>query len=277
MNKPKNLISTVPSGTVHRVHGKRTVSYAGVTVDILATRKITLSEWSLSRFADPFWRLYWPLETGGFVETDQKRTLLKPGRLYLIPPHTVFSTELRRPFTKWYAHFKLGRLADRAAPGIHEFAAPAAMRDLVAELEPSGQKAGPFPWRTIEFVMQALRLLPDKTWTQHRHDPRVLKALDFMSEHLAVKLTSEKIARHAGMSVRNLSHLFQTQLHQSPMRILLDYRLDEACRLLRTGETSIDQIAEDTGLQNRHYLSRMLRQYRDTSPAAYRQNQIWGA
>jgi AraC-like DNA-binding protein len=275
MEKTKNLLSTVPTGTIHRVQGTRTISFAGVAVDILATRKITLTEWSLRRFADPYWRLYWPLETGGVVEIEGRRTTLKPGRVYLIPPHTVFSTALRHPFTKWYAHFKLGRLADRAAPGIHDFPAPVAMRELITQMEKSGHRARPFPWLTIEFVMQALRLLPDKTWSQQRHDPRVLRALEFMSDHLTLKLTSDKVARHAGLSVRNLNHLFHQQLHQSPMRILLDYRLDEACRLLRTDETSIDQIAEDTGLQNRHYLSRMLRQYRGTSPAVYRREQQW--
>ena len=56
-------------------------------------------------------------------------------------------------------------------------------------------------------------------------------------------------------------------------RILLDYRLDEACRLLRHTDDSIEAIAETCGLVNRHYFSRMMRQYRNTSPAAYRSEQ----
>jgi AraC-like DNA-binding protein len=59
------------------------------------------------------------------------------------------------------------------------------------------------------------------------------------------------------------------------MRVLLDYRLDEACRLLRGEESSIEEIAEQCGLVNRHYLSRMMRQYSNTSPAAYRDEQVW--
>ena len=68
----------------------------------------------------------------------------------------------------------------------------------------------------------------------------------------------------------NLNHLFQQELKLPPMRVLLDYRLDQACALLRHGDASIDEIAEQSGLVNRHYLSRMMRQYRGTSPAAYR-------
>ena len=72
----------------------------------------------------------------------------------------------------------------------------------------------------------------------------------------------------------NLNHLFQEELRQPPMRVLLDYRLDEACRLLRHSGDSIESIAEQCGLVNRHYLSRMMRQRRNTSPAAYRQDSM---
>ena len=274
MKQHQDLLSVVPSGSEHRVQGRRTVSYPNVTVDILSTRKIELHEWELRRFTDPYWRLYWPLSSGGVVEINGVATPLKPGLVYLIPPNTVFSTTMVRHFSKWYAHFKLGRLADRATPGIYPLPATTEMKETVAQLEAEDAQSR-FPWLTIAFVSQALRLLPESVWQQQRTDARVLKALDFMSAHLSLKLTAEQVAKFAGLSVRNLNHLFQQELKQSPMRILLDYRLDEACRLLRGGETSIEDIAEQCGLVNRHYLSRMMRQYRNTSPASYRNQQVW--
>lgn len=274
MKQSPDLVSVVPSGSAHRVLGRRTVSYPSVTVDILSTRKIELHEWELRRFTDPYWRLYWPLSEGGIVEIDGRITTLSPGHLYLIPPNTVFSTTMRQRFSKWYAHFKLGRLADRAAPGIYAFPVSADMKAIVHRLDDTDAGAR-FPWLTIAFVSQALRLLPETVWQQQHMDARVLKALDFMSAHLSLKLTAEQVAKFAGLSVRNLNHLFQLELNQSPMRILLDYRLDEACRLLRTGEASIEHIAEECGLGNRHYLSRMMRRYRNTSPASYRDQQLW--
>jgi AraC-like DNA-binding protein len=274
MKQDSSLLSVVPQGSAHRVHGRRTVSYPSIAVDILSTRKIELHEWELRRFTDPYWRLYWPLSAGGVVEINGRSTSLMPGRLYLIPPNTVFSTTMRRRFTKWYAHFKLGRIADRAAPGIYHFAANDEMKNIVAQLNKSDPHVR-FPWLTIAFVSQALRLLPESVWKQQRTDARVLKALDFMSAHLGLKLTAEQVARFAGLSVRNLNHLFQQELKQSPMRVLMDYRLDEASRLLRGEESSIEEIAEQCGLVNRHYLSRMMRQYRNTSPAAYRNEQAW--
>lgn len=267
------LLSVVPTGSAHLVEGRRTRSFPSITVDILSTRQIHLTQWSLRRFADPYWRLYWPISDGGMVEIDHAITPLCPGCLYLIPPHTVFSTRIEKPFTKWYSHFKLGRLADRAAPGIYEFAAPENMRELVQQFEQPEHPTSYFPWHTVNFVTQALSLLPEEVWSSHRLDPRLLRALEFMNDHLAVKLSIEQIARHSGLSSRNLNHLFKKHLQQTPMSVLLGYRLDEACRLLRTSDASIDAIAESCGLLNRHYFSRLLRQHRNLSPAAYRAEQ----
>lgn len=273
MSQTPSILSVVPVGSAHRVQGHRTVALPGVTVDILTTRKIELQQWELRRLNDPYWRLYWPLQEGGVIEIDGVKTLLKPGIVYLIPPHTTFSTTTIRPFSKWYAHFNLGPVADRAAPGIYSFTNTPHMRSLLQGLIKLGEQPGSvrFPWLSIQLVAETVQRLPESIWEQQRLDARVLKAMEFMNQHRSLKLTAEQIARHAGFSVRNLNHLFQQELQQPPMRVLLDYRLDEACRLLRHTDDSIEAIAEQCGLVNRHYFSRMMRQYRNTSPAAYRQ------
>ncbi|SKB06200.1 Helix-turn-helix domain-containing protein [Prosthecobacter debontii] len=274
MLQETSVLSLVPAGAAHRVVGNRAVALPGVTVDILTTRKIELEQWELRRFHDPYWRLYWPLGAGGIIEINGEETALQPGHVYLIPPHTTFSTRTRQPFAKWYAHFNLGPLADRAAPGIYQYPITAEMRSLMQKVTlPSSEKIR-FPWHSILWVTEAVQCLPDSVWEQQRLDPRVLTAMEFMNTHLSLKLTAEQIAKYAGLSVRNLNHLFQQELQQAPMRVLLDYRLDEACRLLRHGDASIDEIAEQCGLINRHYLSRMMRQYRNTSPAAYRNEMV---
>ena len=276
MSDKSSILSVVPLGAAHRVQGNRSVALPGVTVDILTTRKIELQQWELRRLNDPYWRLYWPLEEGGQVEINGTQTPLKPGTVYLIPPHTTFSTTTQQPFSKWYAHFNLGPAADRAAPGIYAFPCTPALRTWLKELIKLGANTDQprFPWVSVLLVAGVVQKLPAQVWDQQRLDARVLKAMEFMNQHLGLKLTAEQIARHSGLSVRNLNHLFQQELQQPPMRVLLDYRLDEACRLLRHTDDSIEDIAEQCGLVNRHYFSRMLRQYRNTSPAAYRQESL---
>jgi transcriptional regulator GlxA family with amidase domain len=150
----------------------------------------------------------------------------------------------------------------------------AALAALAALISQSQAEGAPFTWAAVILVAGALQRLAADIWQHQRLDPRLRNALDFMSAHLAVKLSAEQIARYAGLSVRNLNHLFRQELQRPPMRVLLDYRLDHACALLRHSEASIDEIAEQCGLVNRHYLSRMMRQYRNTSPATYRRESI---
>ncbi len=270
MKVQPDLLSLVPPGSRHRVVGERTVALAGCAVDVLTARKIELQHWELHRLSDPYWRLYWPLEPGGEVEIDGAAFALTPGHLYLIPPHTSFSGRNDRPFSKWYVHFNLGAAGDRAAPGLYPLAVTPAARTNLRSLMRQAEGGGLFSWPAAALVVEAVSRLPVSIWESQRLDPRLRSALDFMSAHLALKLTAGQIAKYAGLSVRNLNHLFQQELKLPPMRVLLDYRLDHACALLRHGDASIDEIAEQSGLVNRHYLSRMMRQYRGTSPAAYR-------
>lgn len=113
MEKNGSLNSVVPAGLGHLVQGQRTHALPGLGLEILTTRRIELQEWRLQCLSDPYWRLYWPQQSGGMVQIAGQWTRLEPGHLYLIPPRTPFSSALEQPFAKWYCHFILGPSADQ--------------------------------------------------------------------------------------------------------------------------------------------------------------------
>lgn len=273
---PREFISLVPEGSLHRVVGKRVVMLPSLTLGILTTRLINLDTWSLGGLNDPFWRLYLP--TAGTAtlragpESEQTETELTPGRAYLIPPRTTLYSSSPGPFSKWYVYFTLGHKGDRATPGVFPVELTPKMRDALEALP--NLTASPFPWASATLVAEALQQLPVEIWTKRHVDSRVERAIDFMHANLTRKLTAEAIAADAGLSVRNLNHLFQQNVRETPMRVLLDLRLDRACRQLRHGVASIEQIAEECGFPNRYYFSRMLKQHRGASPAAYRRAEV---
>lgn len=277
MDRDPQFISLVPEGSPHQVIGERVVMLPGLTLEILTTRRIELESWVLKGLNDPFWRLYVPAAGEAVVwageDGDRGESVrLLPDRAYLIPPRTTLHSTNPVPFSKWYVHFTLGPAGDRASPGVFPVSLTARMKAVLDQLK--NDPAGPFPWVSAGLVAEALEQLPTGVWTDRRLDPRVERAMDFMHANLNRKLTSEDVARAAGLSVRNLNHLFNQQVQMPPMRVLLDYRLDQACRLLRHSEDSIEQIADDCGFPNRYYFSRMLKQHRGTSPAAYRKGQV---
>lgn len=170
-------------------------------------------------------------------------------------------------------HFTLGLGAGRARPGIFHIAMTPAMASAFKALKDS-VRSTPLPWTSVGLVAEGLRQLPAGVWTNCQTDQRLERAMEFMHTNLNRKLSLEDVARAAGLSARNLNHLFRVQIDTTPMRALLDFRLDKACQLLRHNNDSIEQIANDTGFPNRYYFSRMLKKHRGTSPAAYRLGQV---
>lgn len=275
MSRPK-FISLVPARSPHQVVGERVVMHPGVTLEILTTRRIELERWVLDGLNDPYWRLYVPISGEATVwiggGRDREETTLRPGKAYLIAPRTTFSSLNDVAFGKWYVYFNLGPGADLAPPGVYPIGITESMRSSLEIL--AANDAAPFPWASAGLVTEALRQLPADVWRGRQIDPRLERAIDFMHANLTRKLSTAEVAQFAGLSVRNLNHLFRQQIETTPMRALLDFRLDRACRLLRQNTDSIEHIASETGFPNRYYFSRMLKLHRGTSPAAYRRQQV---
>ncbi|HPA18718.1 MAG TPA: helix-turn-helix domain-containing protein [Verrucomicrobiae bacterium] len=159
-----------PPEVRHRIFGERDADLPVGGIDVLMHRHVALREWALRQARDSCWRLYWPLSRGGEIIHNGQRTVLLPGYLYLIPPHTSFDSETARTLSKWYIHFTL------------------------------------------------------------RGGPPVL----------------------------------------APIRYLIELRLNHCFRLLRHSSLTIEEIAEQCGFANRFYLTRVMREYRQTTPAAFR-------
>ncbi|MEX2580721.1 MAG: AraC family transcriptional regulator [Verrucomicrobiales bacterium] len=271
--KEKSFFSLVPDGSPHEVEGEREVMLPGMSLEILATRKIRLRRWNLENLIDPYWRLYCPVEGSAVVSFQGEETRLIPGRLYLIPPRTSFSARNPEPFAKWYVHFVLGRSDLLSVPGIYSQPVDEISKGFLDTL--AAAEGEPYHWESGSLVIHALGKLPPSAWSDRMLDRRVEKAMTFLQANLSRKISANDAARAAGVSVRNLNHLFRSQVRMAPMGVLLDCRLDRACHLLRHTDQSIEQVAENCGFPNRYYFSRMLKQRRGISPAAYRKGQLY--
>lgn len=271
--KKGTFFSLVPDASPHQVEGEREVMLPGMSLEILATRKINLTKWNLEQLNDPYWRLYCPVEGRAVVTVNEIEHELVPGNLYLIPPRTTISSHNPEPFSKWYVHFILGRSDLLSVPGLYT----SPLDDVAAALLETlaNAKGEPYNWESASLVIHALGKLPAEAWSDQKLDHRVEKAMEFLHANLARKVNAEDAARSAGVSVRNLNHLFRSQVRMAPMSVLLNYRLDRSCHLLRHTDQSIEQVAENCGFPNRYYFSRMLKQHRGISPAAYRKGQLY--
>jgi AraC family transcriptional regulator len=98
----------------------------------------------------------------------------------------------------------------------------------------------------------------------------VTRAIRFMRAHLRRPIETADIARAAGLSPRRLSRDFQAGTGASPYQFLLRLRVETGRAMLRQGDRSLDEIAQDCGFANPEHFSRHFRRHHGLPPGAYR-------
>ncbi len=265
----------IPPEVRHRIIGEQFADIPVQSIEVLMHRRVRLSKWTLQNASDPYWRLYWPLSSGGSVTYDGRQIPLEVGRLYLIPPLTGFSSEAARTFSKWYIHFTLRGADQLPAPGVYVLKLMPRMKVLLARTCPKSDRSNvrqntSLSWQVIELIALVFENGPSELWDSPMSDARLTRAIQYVNQAFASKLTVAELARQTGLSQRALTRLFVTHTGFAPIRYLTELRLNHCCRLLRHSTLTIEDIADQCGFANRFYLTRMMRKYRQTTPAAFR-------
>ncbi|CAM3336044.1 GlxA family transcriptional regulator [Kibdelosporangium persicum] len=94
--------------------------------------------------------------------------------------------------------------------------------------------------------------------------------LHWMQDNLHAPLTIADIAAKATMSTRNLSRRFRAQTGTTPLRWLLDRRVQRARELLETTGLPVDRIAQTCGFGSPETLRHHFAKHVGTTPRAYR-------
>lgn len=99
---------------------------------------------------------------------------------------------------------------------------------------------------------------------------RVKKMMLYIQEHYAERVTLDEIAMAASISTRECLRHFRQRLHTTPVRYLIDCRLDAAARRLLTTGQSVTDIAADCGFASGSYFTKLFRERFRMTPMAYR-------
>jgi AraC family transcriptional regulator of arabinose operon len=102
-------------------------------------------------------------------------------------------------------------------------------------------------------------------------DPRIAKAMDFLTTHLSEPFSMERLARVAGLSPSRLRHLFREQAGDSPRHFQELQRLRRAKDLLAMSRQTIGEIALELGFTNPFYFTLRFKKHTGDSPRAFRQ------
>ena len=82
-------------------------------------------------------------------------------------------------------------------------------------------------------------------------------------------ITIADVADFTGISKSHLYRVFMANVGQSPIDYLTDYRISEACHLLKNTSLSIAEIAVSVGFFDQFYFSRVFKKVKGVPPSRY--------
>lgn len=99
---------------------------------------------------------------------------------------------------------------------------------------------------------------------------RVKELMDFVAENYSGKITLEQAADIMHMSPKYFSSFFSKTFAMSFTQYVNNYRIDQACILLKTTNTPIMTIGFDVGFDNFSYFIRKFKEIKGYTPKEYR-------
>ncbi len=98
----------------------------------------------------------------------------------------------------------------------------------------------------------------------------IRKALEYIHENYAGDISLETVAEHVKLSASWFGSLFRNEMRQTFSDYLASYRIAAAKKLLEQTDMPVSRIAEETGISDPHYFSRLFARITGQSPKEYR-------
>ena len=101
---------------------------------------------------------------------------------------------------------------------------------------------------------------------------RLRPVIEFINKHLGEKIYIEMLAGMTGVSADYFTKMFKDSIGKTPIDYINSLRINLAMRMLADSEKSMTEISDAVGFCNANYFHKIFKQYRETSPLAYRKS-----
>jgi AraC-like DNA-binding protein len=106
--------------------------------------------------------------------------------------------------------------------------------------------------------------------TPARRDRNLRRAVEFLREHYAERLTLKQVARVSGFAPNYFAELFRDEQRMTFAKYLMQLRLQRAQELLAATSLGLDRVAQLSGLTRRQHLIRVFQRVLGETPVQYR-------
>ncbi len=217
----------------------------------------------------------------GWIEIDGVRHRVAPSTVVVVgsgTPHR-YGADNENPWTIWWCHLRGGDAAEltgatevtRARPVLSLRAVDrvvALIDEIVSGLERDQSPARLV--RTSGAAWKLMTVIATDRVTPEEGDP-LHRAMAFLADRLDASMPVPELAALVGVSASHLSALFHRATGGGVLAHHTALRMSRARHLLDTTDTTVNQIAAETGYRDPFYFSRQFRKTHGVSPSAYRE------
>lgn len=220
-------------------------------------------------------------EGKGFINVEGKEYCLQKNEAFCIPcnkSHFYYACD-EDPWSILWVHFKGDdtKYFPLDACRIVHFASENATNrmfflfDLLFRVLEGHYSLGNFI-----YISQVLSLILAETYYREKHksvsmqNRQITQIIRFMYKHLNENLTLTQILEEFNCSKSYLNTIFQKYTQSAPMEFYIKIKMQEACKILRSTDLLIYEIAQQLGYKDQYYFSRLFKKVIGSSPATYR-------
>lgn len=125
----------------------------------------------------------------------------------------------------------------------------------------------------LTFVIDMLRIYSDEDERARDKDLTVITpALDYMRRNYDQAFSMERLAEMCHISPTHFRRLFGAQIGTNPLQFLHQLRITQSCRLLRTTEGTIAEIATQVGYSSLCCFNQHFRRIMGCTPSEWRRS-----
>ncbi len=234
------------------------------------------SGWRYPRAALPMSRLYFCKSDGGIIEYDKGEIRTRKGFVYLLPANFRFGYRVETPWEKLFVHFVIMRrdgydlLSELGK--ICEYELGEEKIDSLISLYNSNDTRDAFDfkleiYKTVDTVLRSVSFRPKE---QVFYSPLVESTIEYVKNHLSIKLSIAEIASSCFISESLLSKRFRDEYGITLGKYIDDLVFFSAQNMLIGTNLPISRISESLGFCDQFYFSRRFRQFAGVSPRYYR-------
>jgi AraC-like DNA-binding protein len=157
------------------------------------------------------------------------------------------------------------------------------LHDVIALVSRELAASAPGQQTVLDRLLDVLLVLAMRTsfqqsttsprWFRASTDPRLSAALQAIHSDAARAWTVPELAAVSGQSRAAFARTFQQSLGQAPMQYLTDWRMTLARDHLRTGASTLAQIADLTGYGSPYAFATAFRRHHGQPPGSWRQQE----